>query len=401
MIAALKILADVCFYFMFVSAFKVFRYDVLPLAVMAGLVFIAVFIAAEKPYSVVGKAGLLLPLLSFGLVSSFGQAALLVPVIVYMAVMVLNNAMKIPYYSQRDIFLCQIAICLIFCFTWITYTSANNVAVILPLIFAGLFLLIGEYVLLSIRGGKGLDLKGKVVNLGMVIAVAVTASLAMGGFYFVLKHSENLFELIMMPFVFILHGIIYIIVFFCQFIPKPTDVAPSEEPISQTVEEIYEFILEPENTEIPYENLAITPAMAMVLKIIALIITCLLIGFVVYKLSFLFKNQKIDEKEYSESNEIERFGFGKRKKKEPVLSNSQKVRKIYREYLYYLRSKGIEISQYLTSLDVLNLSDDQDLDARLREIYLKARYHQEYKVTDEDVENARKYLDLIRGAEQT
>ena len=75
------------------------------------------------------------------------------------------------------------------------------------------------------------------------------------------------------------------------------------------------------------------------------------------------------------------------------------MRKIYREYLYYLSGKGVSLTTGSTTTDVLDesraVSDSQSND-RLREIYLKARYGSSETVTPEEVAFARKMLEEIR-----
>ncbi len=79
--------------------------------------------------------------------------------------------------------------------------------------------------------------------------------------------------------------------------------------------------------------------------------------------------------------------------------NARALRKIYKDYLELMRSRGIRIRQDTTSRDVLDESEQYNLSEaarRLRELYLKARYAEEDAVSPEEVAEARRCLQQIR-----
>ncbi len=77
-----------------------------------------------------------------------------------------------------------------------------------------------------------------------------------------------------------------------------------------------------------------------------------------------------------------------------------KIRAIYKKYISYVQEKGGELTKGSTSEDVLESSEGlsettKDLEHRLRDIYIKARYGKAEDVTAEDVEQAARLLDSI------
>ena len=90
---------------------------------------------------------------------------------------------------------------------------------------------------------------------------------------------------------------------------------------------------------------------------------------------------------------------------ETVHGPAQSVRKLYREYLDYLKENGLQRSVSDTSAEILaeseRISETSAPDEEaLRRIYLKARYSAE-TVTEEDVAAARRSLDAIRSRERS
>ncbi|MBR5868040.1 MAG: DUF4129 domain-containing protein, partial [Clostridia bacterium] len=86
------------------------------------------------------------------------------------------------------------------------------------------------------------------------------------------------------------------------------------------------------------------------------------------------------------------------RKREQRRSNRGKVRKLYREYLKMVRRKGQKLETYQTTADILEKhpqNTDTEAAARLRQVYLKARYDTGKAVTDEDVEQAKAAMKAV------
>ena len=72
---------------------------------------------------------------------------------------------------------------------------------------------------------------------------------------------------------------------------------------------------------------------------------------------------------------------------------------IYREYLRYVRIRGVEIGRQTTSADILEASDRLAAPGeaeRLRALYIQARYHHSAEMSDAEVEEAKTLLAMIR-----
>ena len=98
----------------------------------------------------------------------------------------------------------------------------------------------------------------------------------------------------------------------------------------------------------------------------------------------------------------EKISFGKNRKKERrkhSVTNNDKIRDIYREYLSYIKLKGIKIVGQTTSEEILvasrQLADSEEA-AKLRAIYIRARYNDEKQLSNEDVNLARELWHTIR-----
>lgn len=101
------------------------------------------------------------------------------------------------------------------------------------------------------------------------------------------------------------------------------------------------------------------------------------------------------------SSEIifEKLARTQRRSGQKKATNRTKVRRAYREYLKLRRRKGVKLAANQTSLDILE-SKPRDPDAcaaaRLREIYLRARYDESRDITPEDVIHAQNALKHLR-----
>lgn len=89
-------------------------------------------------------------------------------------------------------------------------------------------------------------------------------------------------------------------------------------------------------------------------------------------------------------------------RKDSRRSNRGKVRHYYREFLRMERKRGVKLRKNYTTEDILQrISDDTNpaAAAELRQIYLHARYDEEHEVTPEQVEAAKNALRRSRGGQ--
>ena len=80
-------------------------------------------------------------------------------------------------------------------------------------------------------------------------------------------------------------------------------------------------------------------------------------------------------------------------------SNREKVRQTYRKFLAHERTGGLKLKKSYTTADILSRispSTDRAAAAKLREIYLLARYDEEGEITRSQADAAREALKRIK-----
>lgn len=159
--------------------------------------------------------------------------------------------------------------------------------------------------------------------------------------------------------------------------PAPTLSELPGEPVSEPVEQI------------PAEEAA--EAFPWVVVIIVVLLVAVLIVFFLNsrrKAVLLTKDQP-DEKKIKARSDILRSDDS---------GNREKVRKAYRSFLKYVKKHGRKITISDTTLEISSKTADF-VDAEslqiLRSIYIQARYNKEIEITDEMVTDARKALEKI------
>lgn len=88
-----------------------------------------------------------------------------------------------------------------------------------------------------------------------------------------------------------------------------------------------------------------------------------------------------------------------KKKRQPVLSNRYKVRQLWREFLRAENGWGLKLKKNDTSADVLrriHSETDKESAAKLRQVYLSARYDDRQNISREQVNAAKQALKATR-----
>ncbi len=122
---------------------------------------------------------------------------------------------------------------------------------------------------------------------------------------------------------------------------------------------------------------------------ITILILCVVLFFVIRQLSVGGRS--------GNRNEYESFkvvGVKKKVQKERF-SNTEKVRKIYRQFLGIMQSRGVVVANNMTSEEVLLLlAQDLSYEAAvaLRNVYIHARYDEYGEITDEEVALAKEAI---------
>jgi hypothetical protein len=266
-------------------------------------------------------------------------------------------------------------------------------AVIGSVVFFFLFLILGALALRLMRMGASMSLKWNVSNMGSFVVPVLFSIAAAVVVYFVLLGIVWLLGQVIVPYAGKAERPSY-----TSGVISKTPV-PLNQSTFQSVDD-YDRIDQDEG-EPAKRNIADLMRQYPYIKYIVLGVAAVIVFIIVYRRMNSDRDLKEDEFFEESGREAGSASGGRRKrgKKQKDSTNAQKIRKIYREYLFYLTGKGASFSSNSTSSDVLDSSravSGSGSNDRLRDIYIKARYGEGADITDEDVTFARKMLEEIR-----
>ena len=394
MISAIKLFCDACLYLAFLTLTPVFMESYLLIAVIP-LVSALAGLLADKTRSTPIRIVLgLLPLVSLAFVSDIRQVYFLIPLMVYLAYSIITDQMNIAYDDYRYWFGIPAVVVLAMMFVIITSDTDRP----LTLLFGALFLISGVITLRGKRLGSKADKTSKLIDAFSVLAVVFSTATIICLVYGILVNSEKLFETVMFPIGFIIKQLISLLVFFGKFIvikPDEVDIKPE-----QTADDIYNEIFSNDTDQVINEITDKNDLWVVLLyRFILIVIAIAILVFFIYIIlrmvrSFTGKDEDVN---YEKANGEESISRKKKEKTASDHSNRQKIRNIYREFLYYVKKNGIAVNKNTTSEDILdNSAYGEDPNAiRLRELYIRARYQQDCFVSSSEVEEARKCLELL------
>ena len=205
--------------------------------------------------------------------------------------------------------------------------------------------------------------------------------------------------MILLPIGFIIRQFIGIFVFMSkQIVRKPEEQIIENEP---TAEDIYNEIFSNDTEQMSGET-ANEGGMFFVLlqRFVLIVLAVAALVLFVYLMVRVFRNfagSKEDDVDYEKANGTETVNRKKKEKAASDRSNRQQIRNIYREFLFFVRKNGVSVNKTTTSEDILDSSPyGEDANAiRLRELYIRARYQQDSFVSNAEVSEARKCLELL------
>ena len=266
-------------------------------------------------------------------------------------------------------------------------------AVIGSIVFFFLFLILGALALRLMRMGASMSLKWNVSNMGSFVVPVLFSIAASVVVYLVLLGIVWLLGQVIVPYAGKAERPSY-----TSSVTSKTPV-PLNQSTFQSVED-YDRIDQDEG-EPAKRNIADLMRQYPYIKYIVLGVAAVIVFIIVYRRMNSDRDLKEDEffEESGRESDAQAGGRRRRAKKQKDSTNAQKIRKIYREYLFYLTGKGASFSSNSTSSDVLDSSravSGSGSNDRLRDIYIKARYGEGADITDEDVAFARKMLEEIR-----
>ena len=394
MISALKLFCDACLYLAFLTLTPYFMDSYLLIAVVPVVSALAGLLADRERRMPVRIILGLLPLVSLTFVSDITQVYFLIPLYVFVAYSIISDQMNIAYDDYRYWFGIPAVVVLAMMFVIITSDTDRPMA----LLFGALYLISGVITLRGKRLGSKADKASRRIDAFSVLAVVFSTATIICLIYGILINSEKLFETIMFPIGFIIKQLISLLVFLGKFVVrKPDEIDNTPE---QTADDIYNEIFSNDTDQVINEitdknDLWVVLLYRFILIVIAIAILVFFISVILKAARSL--SGKDEDGEYVKGNGEEEI---KRKKKEKTASdhsNRQKIRNIYREFLYHVKRNGIAVNKNTTSEDILDNSEfgDDPNAIRLRELYIRARYQQDCFVSADEVNEARTCLEML------
>ncbi len=268
---------------------------------------------------------------------------------------------------------------------------------------AALYLFLGVLVLRRKRMGAGAGLKLRLLNLAELAGLAVFAVLASVLIYTGMRYSGRIVETVLLPFGLLLNALVYLL---DRFIGLFKNSLP-EEPLTpeETDIPVQENVIYDEPIPSDPRDETVFPQVEMMLRILLILLALAFLAYLLYRFCRMIRNTRTAgsggaeaiEEGAEESLGPRRLRWKRKKLSGP--SNNEKVRMIYKEYLFHVKYSGVEIARHTTSEDVLAASGSLTAPGeaqRMRELYIRARYHNSEEMSDAEVEEAKTLLAHIR-----
>ena len=407
--AALRVTGEICFYYSILTLFPAFQRWQLPMAGFTLACLLVALIAVGLRSATLRLLLSLLPAICFLFAEM--QWLLVFPALawLYFMLYVTLGRFGIAQYDYR------------FAFRWMLLLSAFVLAIqaINSMLFRGaplsydslaylaLFVLLGVVALRCMQMGAPMDGRWHAANLLTVAAalfVAVSISLVLYQLYL---RSVPLLVFLITPLKRFLAWLFSLIRFrtapdapmSTPPLATPTIVFHEQSPLIMDQEGLH--VEEPERTA--FEHLADQAFSIGAFILLAFLVFIVL--WLIVKLVLRGKALAEEAVDYEQTEDFTPDRARRKKQSETVHGQAQAVRKLYREYLTYLKENGLQRTASDTSEEILSESKrissaSASAEEALRSIYLKARYSAE-AVTEEDVAAARASLNEIRSRERS
>ena len=402
--SVIRITAGICFYFAVLNAISIFQAWRLPMALFTAVCLLIGLIIVRCGSPAVRLLLAVLPALCF----LIGPYSLLMffPLLAwlwYFLSMVRGNY-AIPLYDYRRIFTVMLVISLFFIAANIANSTiySNQLISVDSLVYTVLFLFLGVFAMRRMQMGTEMGLDWQLKNLLSVIGVpllAVGASLVL---FLILRFSSHALAAILVPI-----GRFFIWLFRRLF---PTGNAPVEEMSLQEY-------LQPKNAaQVPVETGSghISEALlaegssgnSYLIEHAAAVGGWVLLGILLAMVFVLIwrstgRRHSAEEEDllYEETESAPAGSRRRRSSRIPLLAgNARQLRRIYKTYLEYKRSKGLSVHPSDTSAEILErdreMGENEDA-VKLRDLYLAARYGNPSDITREQVQEAQACLERI------
>ncbi|MCR5558107.1 MAG: hypothetical protein K6F75_11185 [Butyrivibrio sp.] len=402
LVNALKTVCDFLIYFSFVCLIPSFGKARILMGTVMALAFLSSIILQKVKDSLPARilCGLL-PALGLFTAKSISEIVFTSVILIFYLVLTIDGRNDIYYEDYKywfGISAVPALVMFVICFTsWPVRPETT--------VLSGFYLFFGVLVLRRKRAGAGAGVKLRLVNAAELVGVVGIGTLVPALIHTVLSHAEGFFEKALLPIAYIFYGIINFVTWICNHIMEDEMEEATEEASAEVSEILQDLTLQedaiPEPVDVSGYNMV-----ENIIKIIVVLMILVVLTLIMHSIRKVILNMRLEkatnaqEIEEGEVDSFSFFGKGRKKKKRTLrISNNEKIRQIYKEYLFLVNLYVVDIVRQTTSEDVLEASEgktDIGKAAQLRELYIKARYHDAKEMSADEVEHARNLLADIR-----
>ena len=390
----LKIFSDCCICFALLASGPV-EFSLSPLipALICGIAAGIGSFCSHKNWAFLRIVSLFLPFTCLILADGAAETVLLAIPAGYTAFVILRNRLDLEYYGYRRFFIHSLWVlggAYVLLNVWIFLTQiTNDVAPILApeeiLRYGLVHLLCGIVLQRQLRLGVGHQAEGNRRQLAALLATGGAIAVGFVAAEPLLRKGigaafKAIVTVLMTPFLLLYELCVKIV----EFLEGLGDSEKTWEEFQEHMAEVLApnggTLFQPQETPMGTE---LDPATiwAVLIGIILLILGVILLR------SFLKNRADADTAE-----KIAHVTPPPKKKKAPPLSNRNRVRQVYRDFLRTENGKGLKLKCSDTSADVqLRLHPNTNAESAqdLRQIYLRARYDDRANITRQQVEQAK------------
>lgn len=340
--------------------------------------------------------GILFPLFSLRLAEGTGEMLILLPMILYTAVMIFRGRLKLEYYSYRQYFrnslLLVAGVYIAFCM--LSYLEngllgTQTIRADVTLRYGLVHLVLGILLQRQLRLGAVTQAHG---SNAQMVAVLGGTGLVILGFMAEKEQLQKILETVLGAVLTVVSGValyLYELIFtladrielyvMTEHINAARGDIPAVGPVLQEV------------VQRATEEQSESPSHWWVIPVLVVLGAAMVL---------MLRSFSRHEGETASEEIVEKVSLPEQRRKEPRRSNRGKVRQYYREFLRAEQKKGLRLEKSMTTEDILHkISSGTNADAasELRQVYLRARYDENSEITQEQVELAKSALRRSRG----
>lgn len=394
----LKIFSDCCVVFAILGSGPVsFRLPLLIPGLICGVSAAIATFFDGKGLKVLRWLCAVLPLSCLLLADGTGQLVILAVPTAYTVFVILRGELELEYYNYRRFFLRTLtliggAYVLVNVWAFLSQITSDAPPILnadVMLRYGIVHLLCGVVLQRQLRLGVGYRAEGGRRQMAMMLGTAGTIVLGFIAAEPLLRKGagtllKSVLSLLLTPFAFLLDLAGRLFAMLTRSESDKQEYEEFVEYLQGVLMDVEQLTGKPQKE--PSAAITIDPAdVWTVLAGILLLIAALL-------LLRSFHKRRADS---DTSQQISRLVTAPKKKKEPVLSNRNRVRQMYRDFLRAEKDLGMKLKICDTSEDVLrriHRDTDQPSAEQLRAVYLMARYDDRQGVSRNQAETAKRAL---------